>query len=250
MRKNVHQQHFEDLVLFGKDGLDELNDKIEKFIRSFASNKKELNTTVKIDGAPAVICWSEFPGYPDNSIALKGFVNGPQSSLTSYEDIEEKYSDRPGMVQMLKYCLDLARYIPKGEAWQGDCLFTQNSLSEIEINGVNYLTFRPNKIVYAFSEDNPGYDDVKTADLGIAFHTKYTGSEKGLSQNFNIDPSVLNAPDNFYIMSPALNASNSGNDYNLDEILKLFEKLKSLENDLIADASYEDLINNKVFMTY
>ena len=55
-RKNTHQQHAEDLVLLGKEGLSELNDKIDKFIRRFDSNEQELNLTQKIDGAPALFC--------------------------------------------------------------------------------------------------------------------------------------------------------------------------------------------------
>jgi len=54
VRKNVHQQHFEDLVLFGKEGLDELNYKIENFINRFEDNNDNLNITTKIDGAPAL----------------------------------------------------------------------------------------------------------------------------------------------------------------------------------------------------
>ena len=52
-RMNVHQQHLEDLVLFGKEGLSELNDKIEKFLERFSSQEKKLNLTQKIDGCLA-----------------------------------------------------------------------------------------------------------------------------------------------------------------------------------------------------
>ena len=34
MRSNTHQTHFEDLILLGKDGIEEMNDKIDKFISS------------------------------------------------------------------------------------------------------------------------------------------------------------------------------------------------------------------------
>ena len=117
-RMNSHQTHMEDLVLLGKDGLEELNDKIEKFLTTLEGNDVGLNTTTKIDGAPAVICWSKFPGYPDNSIALKGFLSGPQNAISSVEDIDAKYpsEDRAGMRDMLKKCLELAKYIPEGEA--------------------------------------------------------------------------------------------------------------------------------------
>ena len=35
-----HQTHFEDLVLLGSNGLEELNDKIEKFLSNSKENKK------------------------------------------------------------------------------------------------------------------------------------------------------------------------------------------------------------------
>ena len=198
-RANTHQTHFEDLVLLGPDGLEELNDKIEGTIDTLENNSERLNLTTKIDGAPAMICWSKYPGYPDNSIALKGFISGPQNAISSPEQVDQKYpdEDRADMREMLKYGLELAKYIPEGEAWQGDCLFTKGSKREEEILGKDYITFQPNKIIYAFSEDNPGYEQVKNADFGIAFHTIYSGEDK--HQSFNVDASQLNVPDNIYI---------------------------------------------------
>lgn len=52
-RKNTHQTHMCDLVLLGREGIEELNDKIDKFIRRFDSDEKELNLTQKIDGCLA-----------------------------------------------------------------------------------------------------------------------------------------------------------------------------------------------------
>ena len=249
-RANTHQTHFEDLVLLGPDGLEELNDKIEGTIDTLENNSGRLNLTTKIDGAPAMICWSKYPGYPDNSIALKGFVNGPQTAISSPEQVDQKYpdEDRADMRDMLKYGLELAKYIPEGEAWQGDCLFTRNSKREEEILGKDYITFQPNKIIYAFSEDNPGYEQVKTADFGIAFHTIYSGEDK--HQSFNVDASQLNVPDNIYIMSPALNRPSDTKIFNLDRVEAQYDKLKSLEQKLLSDFEYEDLINNNIFMKY
>ena len=48
VRKNQHQTHFEDLVLLGKEGLDELNDKIEGFISTLEDKDVGMNTTTKI----------------------------------------------------------------------------------------------------------------------------------------------------------------------------------------------------------
>lgn len=250
VRKNVHQQHFEDLVLFGKEGLDELNYKIENFINRFEDNNDNLNITTKIDGAPALFVWHHVDGYPDDSIALKGFVNGPKHALSSDAEIDAKYGDRPDMAETLKWGLKLAPYIPSGEAWQGDCLFTHDEVEEREIGGKNYLTFQPNKIIYAFSEENPGYNQVKNADFGIAFHTIYKPKNGEMTQGFKVDPTRINVPDNFYIMSPAVNAPKGKEDYSLDKVESMFNELKQKEQKLINDPKYEELVNNSTFMNY
>ena len=247
-RLNTHQLHLEQLVLLGPDGLEELNDKIEGTIDTLENESGRLNLTTKIDGAPAMICWSSYPGYPDNSIALKGFINGPQHAISSPDQVDAKYGDRPGMSQMLKYGLELAKHIPAGEAWQGDCLFVSDTKREEEINGKDYITFQPNKIIYAFSEDNPGYEKVKNADFGIAFHTIYTGEDK--KQSFKVDASKLNVPSNIYIMSPSLNKPTDKKVFNLDKVKSQFDKLENLEQKLLSNFDYEDLVNNRVFMNY
>ena len=55
-RKNDHQTHLEDLVLLGPGGLEELDDKIEGMLERLEDKGSRLNTTVKIDGAPALFC--------------------------------------------------------------------------------------------------------------------------------------------------------------------------------------------------
>ena len=170
--------------------------------------------------------------------------------MSSEEQIDAKYGDRPDMANKLKLGLQLAKYIPAGECWQGDCLFSSDDIKEEEINGTKYLTFMPNKIVYAFSEDNADYNKVNNADFGIAFHTIYKDSNGEMKQGFDVDPTKLNAPDNFYIMSPAINASNNKADYNLNELNSEYNKLKQLERKLTSDKAYEDLINNSTFMNY
>lgn len=247
-RLNKHQLHFEDLVLLGPEGLEELNDKIEGTIETLENNSERINLTTKIDGAPALIVWHEYPGYPNDSVALKGFLSGPQNAISTPDQVDSKYGDRPGMSQMLKYGLQIAKEIPSGEAWQGDCLFVKDTKREEEINGKDYITFQPNKIIYAFSEDNPGYEKVKNADFGIAFHTIYTGEDK--HQSFKVDPSKLNVPDNIYIMSPALNKPKDVKSFNLDGVKSQVDKLQNLEQKLLSSFEYEDLVNNQVFMKY
>ena len=244
-RPNTHQTHFEDLVLLGPDGIAEIEDKIDKFL----NNKDGLNMTSKIDGAPAVICYSKFTGYPDNSICLKSFVANANNVLSSEEDVMKKYGDRPSMAEKLVACLELAKLIPAGEAWQGDCLFSSDDKDVEEIRGKEYITFQPNKIVYAFSEENPGYENVKNADFGIAFHTVYKDDGNGgKSQSFRPAIESINWPEWVYVMSPALSLDN--NSFNNDKIQKFADYFKENAEALAKMSSYEDIVNNEAFMSF
>ena len=207
------------------------------------------NRYILVHNSPAVVCWSEFTDYPANSICLKSFVTSNKNCLSSEEDIEAKYGDRPDMAVKLKYCLELAHSIPSGEAWQGDCLYSKNDLKEVEIGDTNYLTFQPNKIVYAFSEDNPTYEVIKNSDFGICFHTIYKGNLEHKTQAFNVDASNLNnVPSDIYVMSPALDTDDVS--YDIASIQSQYDELKNLEAKMISDSAYEELVNNKVFMDY
>ena len=245
-RPNKHQTHFEDLVILGE--LDELDDKIEGMLEDITGKASRLNITTKIDGSPAVFIWHQFPGLPDNSVSLKSFLGKNTIVMSTPEDVDKKYPAAEGDDRnaMLKYCLQLAPSIPSGEAWQGDCLFVRESKKEENINGVDYITFKPNTLVYAFSEKNPGYENVKNADFGICFHTIYRGEDK--SQTFNVDVSRINAPSNFYLLSPALKYDKSS--FNLQLIYSWINKLNNLEAQLVANPDYEALISNEAFMDY
>ena len=204
LRMNTHQTHLESLVFTGPEGLNEIQDKVEKFINQFSNDQTDLTQTVKIDGAPAVIIWSSFAGYPDNSICLKSFVNSANNCLSSEEDIINKYRAQSDLVDKLKWALSLAPYIPEGEAWQGDCLFTKNTLKEVNILENEYLVFQPNKLIYAFSDESDNYNKIKNADFGICFHTIYTGSLYSKSQHFDVNLNKIQVPHNIYLMSPKI----------------------------------------------
>ena len=162
--------------------------------------------------------------------------------LSSVEDIQR---EKPYVADKLIPCLELAKYIPAGQAWQGDCLFSKEDLKERKINGKKYLTFLPNTLIYAFGEDNPNYERVKNADFGIAFHTIYTGEVGNLSQSFKVKASDINAPDRFYILSPALSRELDKKDFDTKAIDDLQNKFNSQASKLLSDPAYDIIINNK-----
>lgn len=247
-RKNLHQTHMEDLVLLGKEGINELNNHILNFTKRLKGREGAYLST-KIDGAPALFCIHNVDGYPETCVGIKSVLNNPNNAYSTPEEIDAKFGDRPSIADKMKYALELAKSIPNGEVWQGDCLFSGQP-KEQEINGKHYVTFQPNKILYAFSEDNAGYEKIKNSVFGIAFHTRYIRSGDGWKQSFNVNPEVLtNVPDNFYIMSPALNM-NSIDDYDMSAFTNKVKELDKLEEALLSDPAYEELVNNDVFINY
>lgn len=241
MRYNTHMSHLESLVTYGKEALNEIQYKLDNFFND------TINVSTKIDGSPAVILWSYFEGYPENSICLKSFVNNANNVLSSPEDIETKYGDRPEMCDKLLACLKLAKSIPTGEAWQGDCLFTSNSLHMLNILGKEYLTFQPNKVIYAIDCDKPTYNKIARSAFGICFHTIYRGNLEHKTQSFKIDINRLsNIPEDFYIMTPLLDKPK-----NSSEVIKpLYNKFINLKKQLENKPAYETLVNNPMFIKY
>lgn len=241
-RLNQHMTHFEDLVLLGTSGLDELKNKIDNI------TSIDINYTAKIDGAPAVTIWSTFEGYPDNSISLKSFVRGSNKAMSTIEEIESAYGDRPNMCEKLKYCLQLTKCIPAGEAWQGDCLFTAASLKVRDILGKEYVTFQPNKIIYAVSENNASYTQIVNSNFGICFHTIYKGNAEIKEQSFKVDATRLKkVPKNIYVMSPTINRPEkiSG------ELKRLINIFNTTSEKLLHNADdFNTLTDNALFIKY
>lgn len=232
VRYNTHQTHIEDLVLLGDDGLIELEEDLNGMLN--ISDTDDFNASVKIDGAPAVVIYNSIDGYPGESgISLKSFLTSNKNCITSEEEIESKYpeSDRYNFKKMLKNCLEISKYIPKGEAWQGDCLYTDESLfktSEIG-DGITYIAFQPNKVIYLVEYYSKEGKKIRNSKFGISFHTKYilNKSNSSFVQSFNVDASILNLPSEYYILDNKLSKDKFGGTSS--------EKIKSL---------YDEAINN------
>lgn len=89
VRMNKHQEHIEDLVLFGVEGLEELNDHIESFINKVNGGEDDgINVTQKIDGAPAVFVGHNVPGYPEVCVGIKSFLTDTKNAYSTDEEID------------------------------------------------------------------------------------------------------------------------------------------------------------------
>ena len=173
--KNTHMTHIEDLILDGgvKGARQAIN--ALRSLRDMLSgnSKKSVDITVKWDGAPAVFA-GEDPRDGSFFVAKKGIFNANPKIYKSHEDIK---ADTSGdLTKKLILAFDeLSKLGIKGVI-QGDFMFDQSDLKKETIDGVSYTVFHPNTIAYAVPNDSDIAKEIRSAKIGIVWHTIYNGA--------------------------------------------------------------------------
>jgi hypothetical protein len=160
------------------------------------SARSSVALTQKWDGAPAL-----FAGInPDNGkfcIAKKSMFNKSPKIYYTEEDID---NDLSGTLNA-KFKVALAEFSKLGikGVLQGDLMFTDDT-ETTKIDGVSYITFQPNTIVYAIPVDSVLGKVIKKAKVGIVWHTTYTGDTlQGMKASFGADISGLKKPSSVWM---------------------------------------------------
>ena len=192
--KNVHLEHIEDEILNG--GVSGARDSIN-FLRSLrdmlaGNSDTKVNVTTKWDGAPAIFAGTN----PDNGkffVGTKSIFNKDAKLNYTNADIDNNHPSE-GLNAKLKVAL---RYLPKlgiKGILQGDMMFTKGDITTKNIDGISYITFQPNTIVYAVPSDSKLAAAMSAAQIGVVFHTSYTGKTMDdMKSSFNIDINHLTA---------------------------------------------------------
>jgi len=254
---NLHLEHIEDEVL--NRGVAGARDAIA-FLRSLRDmlaghSDTKVNVTTKWDGAPAV-----FAGInPDNGkffVGTKGVFNvNPKLNYTE-ADIDNNHASE-GLNAKLKVAL---RYLPKlgiTGILQGDMMFAKGDLKKQSIEGESYVTFQPNTIVYAVPTDSALAKSMLSAQMGIVFHTSYTGKTfDDMKASFNIDINHLKSTKDVwfrdaYFIDASGTASFTEQEtkdvtYLLSQAGTIFQKLNSMALNRIS-ASENLLVQIKTF---
>jgi hypothetical protein len=185
---NLHLEHIEDEVL--NRGVAGTREAIN-FLRSLRDmlaghSESKINVTTKWDGSPAVFCGIN----PDNGkffVGTKGVFNANAKLNYTDADIDTNHSGE-GLNAKLKVAL---RYLPKlgiKGVLQGDMMFSKGDIKTQTIDGVEYVTFQPNTLVYAVPSESKLAQSMLAAQMGIVFHTSYTGKTfSDMKASFNID---------------------------------------------------------------
>jgi hypothetical protein len=189
---NLHLEHLEDNVLNrGVTGAREAINFLQSLRDMLAGNSQsKVNITTKWDGAPAVICGVN----PENGkffVGTKSVFNKDGKLNYTNDDIDRNHPN-PGLNEKLKYALAFLPKLGIRGILQGDLLFTKGDIKRQNIDGTSYLTFQPNTIVYAVPSDTKIARNMMKAQIGIVFHTSYSGRTiDTLKASFNIDIGYL-----------------------------------------------------------
>lgn len=173
--KNTHMTHLEDQVIYG--GVKGARDAILA-LRSLrdmlaGNSKSATDVTVKWDGAPAVFAGID-PQDGKFFVAKKGIFNKNPKVYKSHEEID---ADTSGDLSVkLKTAFDELSKIGITGVVQGDIMFVKSDLKDETIDGQKYVTFHPNTIVYAVPSNSAEAKVIKKANIGIVFHTSYSGA--------------------------------------------------------------------------
>ena len=181
--KNTHLEHLEDDIINrgSKGGVNAIN--FLKAVRDMLAGHSgtKINTTVKWDGAPAIICGVN----PENGkffVGTKSVFNVTPKINYTTADIRRNHSG--AVAQKLSVCLSHLSSLNIKQILQGDLLFT-NDTKSVSIDGEKMISFTPNTITYAVQASSGIGKKIARAKMGIVFHTMYTGKTiKNLNANF------------------------------------------------------------------
>ena len=181
--KNTHLEHLEDDIINrgSAGGVNAIN--FLKSVRDMLAGHSgaKINTTVKWDGAPAIICGVN----PENGkffVGTKSVFN--KTPKINYTTADIRLNHSGPVAQKLSVCLNHLSSLNIKQILQGDLLFTSDKKSA-SIDGEKMITFTPNTITYAVQANSSIGKKIARAKMGIVFHTMYSGRDmKNLSASF------------------------------------------------------------------
>ena len=141
---------------------------------------------ILVHNSPAIFCGIN----PDNGkffVGTKGVFNANAKLNYTDGDIDTNHPGE-GLNAKLKVAL---RYLPKlgiKGVLQGDMMFAKGDITEKTLDGEEYITFQPNTLIYAVPSGSKLAKTMQAAQLGVVFHTSYTGKTfADMKASFNID---------------------------------------------------------------
>ena len=249
---NKHLTHLEELVLTNKrEGATRAISYLNALSEVLDSNTtKAVNTTVKYDGAPAVVVGRDPEG--KFFVGSKSVFNAEPKLNYSIKDIKINHAAAPGLIDKLVQTFVHFKDANINGVYQGDFLF-DNEIKKIEnIDGKEHVTFKPNTIVYAVPTDSDEGQDILNSTIGVVFHTEYDvqldneGKPRFSTKKFGVDVSSLDPGPKVYVKD-AYFENDSGYVTLTDEESDIVRGLVLKSSKLIDEINF-DSIDDQIYL--
>ena len=189
---------------------------------------------VVVHNSPAVFFGNSSKGF---FVASKGIFNKTPKINYTETDIETNHSG--GLAATLKVALQwLKTVVPntKDRVYQGDILFTKDTIKHFQHNGKDLIGFHPNTIIYTVEKDSDIGKTIQNSEIGLAVHTEYEWngedpstlkvSRFGISDDIFKDNSKVFIIDTISNLNPKRPLQFSSDQYDkINSNLKQIEKL-------------------------
>tara|TARA_B110000908_G_scaffold108086_1_gene126975 strand:- start:1 stop:1230 length:1230 start_codon:yes stop_codon:yes gene_type:complete len=247
--KNTHMTHIEDMVIDGgvkgaRDAIFALRD-LRDMLAGHTNDTKQV--TVKWDGAPAVFAGVD-PEDGKFFVAKKGIFNKNPKVYKSVADVK---ADTSGdlAAKLIVAFEELGKLGIKKGVYQGDIMFTKNDLKKETIDGIKYITFHPNTIVYAVPIEAAA--EISQAKIGVVWHTYYSGASfETMNASFGVSlaafkkvKSVWQKSANFPDISGLATLSKKETDEITKHISNAGKHFQKISSSILADVSNDKDIN-------
>lgn len=191
--KDRHLTHIEDAVLEGGVAgtrnaiqfLISLRDMFADDGRTLSEGRGSLILRTKFDGAPAIYAGIN----PENGRFFVGSKSiFAKNAKLNYTEADIRANHSGGLAEKLSAAL---KYLPElgiKDVIHGDFMFSKGDLKKENIDGKEYITFRPNTITYAVPANTTLARQILAAQIGIVWHTTYHGTKMTeLTTHFDVD---------------------------------------------------------------
>ena len=202
-------------------------------------------TGVLVHNSPASVAASDFHG--DSFVSLKYSWDKGKVARTP-EDCDALWGKTPELCDKMKALLSYIKEIgiPQDQIWMGDFLFSKKDLISIHIGGDDCIAFKPNTIMYAFPIDSNPAKLIREADIGIAWHTVYTGPDlQNTHMQFSADVNKLHGIKEVFQIDaslPSIAGRVTLTDSESAQVEKALSSLRTTLNALERDPVYQKIL--------
>ena len=143
-------------------------------------------TCLLVHNSPAIFAGIN-PANGKFFVGTKGvFAKNAKLNYTD-ADIDSNHPSE-GLNKKMKTSLRYLRELNIKNVIQGDMMFSKSDLKKEAIDGVEYITFQPNTVVYAIPVNSNLAKQILAAQMGIVWHTSYTGPAlEDMNATFGVD---------------------------------------------------------------